>query len=322
MSDSLPFSLQVPDNFHVRVRVPATSANLGPGFDALGLALDLWNELTLRVSEHDSLTVKGEGTEELAGVSTTIAHDAAKRVFSALNVACSGVELQMQNGIPLSRGLGSSSAAIVGGLVGANEWARQVHGVALSSQQLLDLANEIEGHPDNVAPALLGGLIVAASNETGQVTAVSVPVQQWPRFVVWIPQVELATSHARSVLPDSISRGDAIFNLSRSALLVAALTTGEFTALPEALQDRIHQNQRAPLVPGFWELTGAASQAGSLATTLSGAGPTILFWCSDESTAQAVASAVTEQAKTLEMAGKAVVIDAVTRGAYGETPSA
>ena len=259
------------------MRVPATSANLGPGFDALGLALDLFNTLTLTAAERDQTAAKGEGAAQLSALQTTIAHDGAHRVLRALNCDVPGVALQMHNAIPLARGLGSSSAAIVGGMLAANEWARRTHNCALSPRELVEMATAIEGHPDNVAPALMGGLVAAAVGEMG-VAAVRVPINTWPGFAVWIPDAQLSTQTARGVLPDRVSRADAIYNLSRAALLVAALSTGDWPALAEALNDRLHQAQRAPLVPAFDEITRAAREAGALGATLSGAGPTILSW--------------------------------------------
>ncbi|PQV64642.1 homoserine kinase [Abditibacterium utsteinense] len=262
----------------VTVRVPATSANCGPGFDCLGLALSLHNEITLKIGDSDALQVAGEGVFELQNNSQTIAHHAAHRVFKALSISISGVQLSLKNQIPLSRGLGSSSAAIVGGLVAANAWAQKNRGLELSKENLLDLATEIEGHPDNVAPALLGGFVVSARNENGAVASIQLPIQKFPRFAVWIPETELATKVARGVLPESYSRADAVFNLSRSALLVAALATNDFEALREALRDKIHQDFRAPLVPAFEEISRAALENGAFGVTLSGAGPSILAW--------------------------------------------
>ncbi|RYG70226.1 homoserine kinase [bacterium] len=267
----------------IQVRVPATSANLGPGFDSLGLALTLYNRLGFEIAAVDGLTVTGEGQSELGAETRTIAHAAAHRVFQSLDVDIPGVHLTLENHVPLARGLGSSSAAIVAGLFAANEWSRQNHDRALSPAELLDLATDIEGHPDNVAPALLGGLVVSATGDNGHVSAVQVPVATFPRFAVWIPEIKLETKTARGVLPDSYSRADAIFNLSRSALLVAALATSNFEALREALRDKIHQDYRAPLVPGFETLSQAAMKNGALGVTLSGAGPSILFWLPSES---------------------------------------
>lgn len=298
----------------ISVRVPATSANLGPGFDALGLALDLFNTLSLRLSSADALVAQGEGAIQLNGQTTTIAHDAAHRVFKALNYDMPGVALGMHNAIPLARGLGSSSAAIVGGMVAANEWARRETGHALSPVELLEMANTIEGHPDNIAPALMGGLVAAACGETG-VSAVRVPVKEWPQFVAWIPDAELSTHTARGVLPATVSRADAIYNLSRAALLVAALAAGDWNALGEALNDRLHQQQRAPLVPGFIEIGSAAREGGAAGATLSGAGPTILAWIAPNADAMKVKGAIETAARNANVAGRALQLRASERGA-------
>lgn len=269
----------------VSVRVPATSANCGPGFDSIGIALTLHNCLALQIGARDALEVSGEGILELQLNAQTIAHRAAHRVFQQLSIPVAGVQLKLENQIPLSRGLGSSSAAIVGGLVAANAWASKNDNRALSTPDLLDLATEIEGHPDNVAPALLGGFVVSALGENGRVTSIRLDVKKFPRFALWIPETELATKTARGVLPDAYSRANAIFNLSRAALLVAALASGDFEALCEALRDKIHQDFRAPLVPAFGEISRAAMENGAFGVTLSGAGPSILAWLPEENDA-------------------------------------
>lgn len=295
----------------VSVRVPATSANLGPGFDSLGLAFALYNELKLEISTADSLEVEGEGAAALQQHPQTIAHQAAHRVFQSLQLPIQGVHLSLRNQIPLARGLGSSSAAIVGGLVAANEWARQNENRALSMQELLDLATDIEGHPDNVAPALLGGLVVAAMGER-HVPAIPVPVPRFPRFAVWIPETELATKTARGVLPATYSRADAIFNLSRAALLVGALAASDFSALSEALRDKIHQDYRAPLVPGFAAISTAANGAGAYGVTLSGAGPSILAWMPEESAP--IVKAMRQAATDAELAGRVLELEVDLQG--------
>ncbi len=303
-------------NSPVTIRVPATSANCGPGFDSLGLALRLYNQLTLQIGDCDSLQVEGEGTLELQNNTQTIAHQAAHRVFESLSIPVSGVQLQLVNRIPLSRGLGSSSAAIVGGLVAANAWARKNRDCALATQNLLDLATEIEGHPDNVAPALLGGFVISALGENGAVTSVRLPVEKFPRFALWIPETELATKAARGVLPDSYSRADAVFNLSRAALLVGALATGDFEALREALRDKIHQDFRAPLVPAFDEISRAALENGAFGVTLSGAGPSILAWLPAENAH--IVAAMRNAAHSAGAAGQIMELEVDLNGCVDE----
>ncbi len=300
-------------DFSVSVQVPATSANLGPGFDSLGLALDLHNRLELQVSDADSLQVSGEGQAELLGAETTIAHTAAKQIFAGLGHEVKGVHLKLDNAIPLSRGLGSSSAAIVAAMLAANEWCQSKTGKSFEESQILEFACHFEGHPDNVAPALLGGFVVAAMGENGVVRAIKVPVKQWPRFVAFIPETELSTKFARGVLPENYSRADAVFNLSRAALLVAALGSGDFEALRESLQDKIHQPFRAPHVPGWDVVTRAANEAGAIGVTLSGAGPTTLAWTTVEQT-ETIRAAIQSSVEESKIAGRVVVLDAVEAG--------
>jgi len=309
------FSRMTSRQLSVSVSVPATSANLGPGFDALGLALDITNRLTLRASEEDELEVLGEGRAQLLGQASTIAHDSARRVLRELKLEIPGFHLAMENAIPLARGLGSSSAAIVAGLVAGNAWARAARGRGLENRDLLRLANEIEGHPDNVAPALLGGLVVSAVSSSGEVRAVQLPVREFPGFAVFIPTMELTTHHARAVLPSNLSLGDAVFNLSRSSLLVAALASGELDVLPEALLDRLHQNQRAALIPGFAELIAWAPGAGAYGATLSGAGPTILYWLPPELDVLTFCESLHKEVEILGLAGQVRAVRAVETGA-------
>lgn len=299
----------------VTVRVPATSANLGPGFDALGLALQLYNEVTLEVAERDSTVAIGEGAEDLKGVATTIAHTSAREVFGALRLGQPNFQLKLDNSIPLARGLGSSSAAIVGGLLAANEWCRLDRGRSLQLADLLRLANQIEGHPDNVAPALMGGCVSALVDDAGSAHAVKLPLPKTPKFLVYIPGEALETKKARAVLPDSYSKADAIFNLSRSAYLMAALASGDWTGLPEALRDRIHQEQRAPIIPAFKPLAEVAGNFGALGTTISGAGPTILFWLKDQETASTVEEALTDYIADQVWTGRLLALEMDDRGA-------
>ena len=273
----------------VRVRVPASSANLGPGFDALGLALNLYNFVTLEESgSHDpariSVHVSGEGAGTLSGNEDNIAIIAVRHIWRYLGYDAAENApfcLTLENAIPLSRGLGSSAAARVGALVAANEWVRRLGKRAASRAELVALATQLEGHPDNVAAALLGGLVASTKTETeGEIGALALPlhVTEFPRLLAFIPDSELATSEARSVLPDAIFLADATFNISRTALLMAALSNGRWDVLPEALRDKLHQDHRAKLMPGFLPMLRAARESGAFGATLSGAGPTVLAW--------------------------------------------
>lgn len=273
----------------VRVRVPASSANLGPGFDALGLALNVYNYVTLEESGgHDpariNVRVSGEGEGNLTSSEDNIAIIAVRHAWRYLGYEASENApfcLNLENAIPLSRGLGSSAAARVGALVAANEWVRRRGKRAASRAELVTLATQLEGHPDNVAAALLGGLVASTKTEKdNEIGAFALPlhVAEFPRLLVFIPDSELATSEARSVLPDAIFLKDATFNISRTALLMAALADGRWDVLGEALRDRLHQDHRAKLMPGFLPMLRAAREAGAYGATLSGAGPTVLAW--------------------------------------------
>jgi homoserine kinase len=261
------------DQGRVRVRVPATAANLGPGFDALGLALGLYNEIEVVVGGSGvTMVVEGEGAEKLQALGGgNLLGRAVTGTLEKLGVRWGGVHIRMANRIPLSRGLGSSSAAAVGGVAAAAALA----GAALSPEELLDLALPLEGHPDNITPALLGGLTVATVVE-GRVRCLKLPVPEGLGAVAVIPDFRLATVRARQALPATVLRADAVFNVGRVALLLGAMQTGRLEFLCEAVRDRLHQPYRAPLVPGMSEVLAEGERAGALGCFLSGAGPTLL----------------------------------------------
>ncbi len=257
----------------VRVRVPATTANLGSGFDALGMALGLYNEIEVEVGGVGlQLEVEGEGAGRLReqGPNNLVAR-ALTGTLEKLGERPEGLRLWTVNRIPLSRGLGSSSAAVLGGVVAAAALA----GTRLAPEALLDLALPLEGHPDNIAPALLGGLTVATLVE-GKVRCVSLPVPAELSAVAVVPEFHLATAKARKALPHEVPREDAVFNVGRVALFLAAMQAGRLDLLREAARDRLHQPYRAPLVPGMEEVLAEGERAGALACFLSGAGPTLL----------------------------------------------
>lgn len=255
----------------VRVRVPATSANLGPGFDALGLALALYNEVTLEEADRVSVAVAGEGSGRLdEGAKNVVARGIAL-AFEVAGRAFRGARVHCVNRIPLSRGLGSSAAAWVGGLVAANA----LMGEPLDREALLAAATRAEGHPDNVAAAILGGLTVSCADGP-QVTAVSLPVPREIEWVVLVPETESSTREARALLPESVPRADAIFNVQRVSLLLAALGTGRADLLAQAMQDRLHQPYRLRLFPWMDAVAAAGREAGALGCVLSGAGPSMI----------------------------------------------
>ncbi len=280
----------------IRVRVPATTSNLGPGFDAVGLALRLHNTLALEGAETPAIEIEGEGAETLPRDPSHLAYRAALAIAEHPLAEHAGggrggrarlraFHLRQVNRIPLARGLGSSAAAILGGAVAANA----LLGGPLDTQALLDLATEMEGHPDNVAPALLGGAVVCARTPDGV---------RWlrvgtPRLaaVVAVPDFAVSTQEARRLLPAQVPFADAVFNVTRTALLIAALTAGRTDLLGEATQDRLHQPYRARLVPGLADVFAAARRAGAHGVALSGSGPTVLAFGDAPGIGEAMAAA-------------------------------
>ncbi|MFJ1539525.1 homoserine kinase [Micromonospora chalcea] len=257
----------------VRVRVPATSANLGPGFDALGLALGRHDDVTAEVTGGGvQVKVTGEGAGELPADERHLIVTAMRATFDVLGAQPAGLALECENRIPQARGLGSSSAAIVAGVLAARALVADGE-QRMDDDAALRLAAELEGHPDNVAPCLLGGFTIAWT-EPGGARAVSLPVAPAVRPTVFVPAERGLTSVARAALPATVPHADAALNAGRAALLVHALTTDPALLLP-ATVDRLHQEQRAPGMPATAALVGAL-RAADVAAVVSGAGPTVL----------------------------------------------
>ncbi len=253
----------------IQVSVPATSANVGAGFDAIGLAVTLYNTATFEAA--DALEISAaDGTEVPTGEDNLIYHS-AKLLFEKAGEAVPGMKIVQTNPIPMARGLGSSSACIIAGLLGANAML----GGRFSKEELLTVANEIEGHPDNVAPALLGGLSASAV-EGGKVYSVQKPVNDTLKFAAFIPNYPLLTSAARGALPQSVTHKQAIYNLSRAALLSAAFCDGRHDLIPVATQDSLHEQYRLPLMPGAAQIVQLAKDCGALSCYVSGAGSTMM----------------------------------------------
>ncbi|MEW8959016.1 Homoserine kinase [Moorella humiferrea] len=256
------------------VRVPATTANLGPGFDTIGMALDLYDEVYIEVSQNLEINVTGEGEATIPRGPENIAFRAAMAVFARTGQRGVNLKINMHNNIPVARGLGSSAAALVGGLVGANV----LLGEPLSSEELIELATQLEGHPDNVAPAILGGLVVAArEGEKVYCRRLEPPVGL--TTVVAIPHFTLSTKVSRGVLPAKVDLADAVFNLSRVGLFLLAVQAGDLELMGKMMEDKLHQPYRLSLVPGMAEVFGAAREAGALAVALSGSGPSVIAFC-------------------------------------------
>lgn len=273
----------------VTVKVPATTANLGPGFDTLGMALELYSEVTMEETPYGlEIEAAGEGAVLLSLGADNLVYTSAMAFFAQEDYAVKGLRIRIDNGIPLSRGLGSSAAAIVGGLLAA----RAVSGSAMSDDDLLFLASSLEGHPDNVAPALYGGLVLSRT-KADEVLYRKIPVDGDITAVVAIPDFELSTKAARLVLPEAVPRADAIFNIGNVALMVCAFLTKDYALLGEAMEDRLHEPYRTPLVPGLNEVKRKARVAGAFSSALSGAGPTVIAF-TDGAHSEAVRKAMEE----------------------------
>ncbi len=281
----------------LRVRVPATSANLGPGFDSFGVALPLLAEFALRAARTWSVTVDGDGDgiptgeDNLFVVAARAAAKAARGNLPAQHVI-------QRSSIPIARGLGSSAAAIAGGAVAANA----LLGDPLDRRTVLRIASEVEGHADNVAAALYGAFTVALPTADGPVATRFAFPRAW-RVCVFVPKRPLSTDKARGVLPAQVARADAVFNLAHAATLVAALLRSDGALLSLAMADRLHQSARLRLVPGLEEIVGAARSAGAFGAALSGAGPTLLAVAPARLAARVVA-AMEEAAATAGVAGR------------------
>ncbi|MEK9659295.1 MAG: homoserine kinase [Chloroflexota bacterium] len=263
--------MSTPQADTITVRVPATTANMGPGFDALGMALGLWNHVRLSWAERPEVTLHGEGAEHLRPDPSNLCYRAAQRALEEAGITGRALRMESWAEVPLSRGLGSSSCAIAGGVYAANALA----GYPLTPHRLLELATEIEGHPDNVAPALMGGMSIAVSDGE-HVHAAPVPVPDSLQCVVYIPDRPLPTKKARAVLEKTVSREDAVFNVGRAALLVAAFALDRPEYLGLATQDRLHQPQRRKVFHEMKVIFDNALKAGARGVFLSGAGSSVV----------------------------------------------
>ncbi|MHA6485136.1 homoserine kinase [Paenibacillus sp. strain BS8-2] len=268
------------DNRRVTVKVPASTANLGPGFDSLGMALSLfaWIEMSASTTGETTFRFYGDGMEGLPTDKSNLLYKVAQMVFDRAGVNCPELEIAMYSDIPLARGLGSSATAIIGALVAANALIES----PLSDHELFQMATKLEGHPDNVGASLFGGIIVAAWDGETAVHARIEPHEKLQTLVA-IPAFELATEKARHALPSQLAMSDAVFNVGRSSLLVAALASGELGLIRHAMKDRLHQPYRAPLIPGMTEILERASDFGALGSALSGAGPTLIAFVDADS---------------------------------------
>ncbi|KEJ00993.1 serine kinase [Clostridium botulinum A2B7 92] len=258
----------------VEVRVPATSANIGSGFDCLGVAVNMYNKFFVEEIE-DGLIF--EGCADKFKNENNLIYVAMKKCFDKIGYKPTGLRIKIESDIPVSRGLGSSAACVVGGIVSANELA----GGTLNKKELLDLAVEVEGHPDNVNPAFCGGM-TASISDNREVIYSKVKVCEGIKFCALIPDFTLSTEKARAVLPKSIDYKDGIFNVGRTALMISALNNGDFHLIKYACKDKLHQDYRAKLIENFYSIKKQCEKLNSLGVFLSGAGPTIMVMLREE----------------------------------------
>lgn len=299
----------------VTFKIPATSANIGSGFDSVGLALDLYNEIHIYENENSKkieFEITGEGEKEISKDNNMIL-DAMKLVYKKLKEKTEkGYIIKCVNRIPLSRGLGSSSAAIIGGLISAN----YILGNKLSLEDdILNMAVQLEGHPDNVSPAILGGIVsgVVRKNEDFKYVKINAPKNL--KAIVAIPNFHLSTEKARNALPKEISFKDAIFNISRAALLTSALSSNRLDLLEVATEDKLHQDYRAKFIPGLKELFKQAKNAGAYSVTISGAGSSILALVkNDENIIKKVSNAMKESFSKKKIESEIKVLNIPNKG--------
>ena len=256
----------------IHIRIPATSANMGPGFDCIGVAVELYNHiwveeqttgLTIEVKRKQAIPVP---TDE-----TNLIYETMKYFFDQKGLKMPGVRIVQEDYIPMVRGLGSSAACIVGGLFAANALAGNI----CDRDELAQMAAQLEGHPDNSNPAIYGSMVVGAQNDT-TMNYVRLELPDDLIFATMVPDFPVSTADARRVLPNEYSRGDVVFNASRAALLVASMLTGKYENFDMAMEDRVHQPYRSVLIPGMDEIFAHAKEYGALACYLSGAGSTLM----------------------------------------------
>lgn len=259
------------NNEKVLVRVPASTANLGPGFDTLGMALNLYTYIEMSFSDTTKVELYGSHLDGVPTDSTNLIVQVAQIIFRAAGLPERPLHVSMYSDIPLTRGLGSSASAIVGGMAAANA----LIGSRLPMDELFQLAARLENHPDNVGASVYGGIIVATWD--GEAARhIRFEPQEWLEVLVAVPNFHLSTEKARKVLPERYERKDAVFNVSHASLLVAALVTGDRRMIRHAMKDALHQPYRAPLIPGMEAILRGAADNGALGAALSGAGPTLL----------------------------------------------
>ena len=266
------------NDYEVMVKVPASTANLGSGFDSIGMALQRYTIIKMKRAKETQFHFVGEQQRGLPNNKQNLIYQAADYLCKQAKVETPELEIEVESDIPLARGLGSSGSAIIGGMVAVNA----LLGKPFTKDEIFQFASELEGHPDNVGASLFGGIIVSAKNAENKYSYVTIPPPGQLKVVVSIPDYELSTKEARGVLPDHYSKADTVHAISHAALLSAALLKGDFRAMQEALNDKVHQPYRKRLIPGFEEILENGKNHGAIGAAISGAGPTIIAFTSQD----------------------------------------
>ena len=299
----------------IRVRVPATTANMGPGYDVLGMALSQYSTFQCQEDDKISLTIKGLESEKLVNQDheANLVVRSMNHLFKYVDKYPKGYKLEIINDIPLARGMGSSASAIVGGLLVAN----YLVGANLNQDEILKLATQIEGHPDNVAPALMGNIVLSTKAPDDQVIYHSIQPFDDLTCVLFIPDYEVSTSMSRAVLPQSISMADAVHTSGHLSLMLAGFMTGNKDLIGQTMVDRLHEPYRKSLIKNFDDFKASALEVGAFAFSLSGSGSTIIAYC-DHDSAPHVKRAFKEVSQKYSISGTSKIIAPCSQGAVCE----
>lgn len=299
----------------IRVRVPATTANMGPGYDVLGMALSQYSTFQCQEDDKISLSIKGLESEKLVNQDheANLVVRSMNHLFKYVDKYPKGYKLEIINDIPLARGMGSSASAIVGGLLVAN----YLVGANLDQDEILKLATQIEGHPDNVAPALMGNIVLSTKAPDDQVIYHSIKPFDDLTCVLFIPDYEVSTSMSRAVLPQSISMADAVHTSGHLSLMLAGFMTGNKDLIGQTMVDRLHEPYRKSLIKNFDDFKASALEVGAFAFSLSGSGSTIIAYC-DHDSAPHVKRAFKEVSQKYSISGTSKIIAPCSQGAVCE----
>ena len=299
----------IDNNNYIKIKIPGTTSNFGSGYDILGMSLGIWNEIKLKKNDITEIKITGEGKGVLPENKNNLVYKAISQILEIVGEKNLQFTIECKNQIPLSRGIGSSAAAIVGGLLGANYFL----GNSMTTYDLFKIAVDIEGHPDNVAPALFGGMQIITKHNSELITQ-TVNIPKDLRCVLFIPEKIISTKAARKILPKNITRTDAIFNMSRVALLINSLAIKDYSNLNIATQDLLHQPYRAKLFPAMNQIIKGALEGGALASFLSGSGTTVIALTKGKE--MSVAYEMAEAAKKCNESGNVKIIKPTQKGAY------